>query len=147
MFADARAGNRDIVVGPGARSDERRIADTPFELAEGAARRCRRSEIPLAVQRHGPDGSVSDAADVDFRYADGQAVIARRVLNLRETVLARESNGASTGQQDVRGLFHYCARDAHRTFEITQCSDRAGLSRRTVHDRRVEFDVARTIGG
>ena len=145
MLADAGARDRDVVVSPGARADQRRVPDAALELAERAARGGCGSECPAVVEGHGADRAMGNAADVVTRDADGQPVIRIRFGDFGKPLAAGEGDGARAGQHHVRRLLHNAARDPDRASEIAQRGNRTGLSRRAVHDRCVEFDVAGTV--
>ena len=74
MFANAGARHRDIVICPGAGSDQWRVADAAFEFAERPARGGRGGKATRRVESDRADGPVSDIANIVAGYAYRQCV-------------------------------------------------------------------------
>ena len=114
VLARTRAGNRDIVVGPGAGADQRRVADTAVQFAERAAGRRGGGQATIFVERHRTDGTVRNILDIVAPDADRQDVVPSRIRHFLEAMLASELERAASREHDVRRLLHHAARDAHR---------------------------------
>jgi len=70
IFSRAGAANRNILIRPGADTDDWRIANPASGLAKDTAGGRRRGEIAMEIQRDGPDGAMLQIADRNICFAD-----------------------------------------------------------------------------
>ncbi len=159
-LALARAGHRaDAVPRVGARADDRAVANAPHRLVVEAAGGGAGREMPHPVTRNRADRAML------LRLAGmGERAAPRARLQARQRVdpaLGGEPAGLDHLEPGSRGegvgggpcQQHGLTRRHHRTggrdriADAPDAADRAGRERLPVHDRRVEFMLARLVQG
>jgi hypothetical protein len=94
-LAQAGAGDRHTIVGPGARPDKGCIADSAHLLIKSAPRgRCRR-QLSVCIEGHRPDGAMC-RADPARSVLDVIAVVGHGIVNGFERLAKGEGGGPLT---------------------------------------------------
>jgi hypothetical protein len=153
LLTGTGAGDGDVVVGPRARADHRRVADTAGQLPSHPARRGRRRELPVRVERDRADGpmpwGIRARACVRGRRIRMPGALAfghepGRILEL-EAGVGRVALGPGRDEQHVRRLLHDRTGERHRVAYARHARAGSGLAGGAVHDGGVHLHAA--VGG